>query len=241
MSRANGFCYLIDIDGACERNLTDQTIRFRIGQRDGPRSTPWVVVLKSDKSDVYLLTRITGKAFSVSIHETGRCHIHAPPNYIPASADTDPHFADVWHINPASPFEYPFGFVIPTSELRTGPWRKIPDKRTIWISPMGAESVSIGVFLTRTPSPPYHEMKNAGWQETIVGKRLPDGRDLWVLSARVSLNEEQRTQLSDLRLRLHSVATTSANSYIAPRGLFKAQDNNGTRRYIDVAGASDPA
>lgn len=215
--------------------MTTHSVRFGVGDPSNLRSSEWVVMWKSDVSDVYLAGRALGGFLKASVHESGKCHVRAPDPTHWRSEGSPPRFIDAWTINPHSNYEFPFGIIIPASELRLGPWAKHKDKGTVWIPAKPEASVEIAVFLTRTEPRPINALESAGWTTTIVIERLPDGRDLWVVAGETTFPEDRRAELEgikvNIRPQLASLPTTPANH----RLLLVAADDKGTRRFVEAA------
>lgn len=215
--------------------MTTHSARFGVGDPTGLRSSEWVVMWKSDTSDVYLAGRTLGGSLKASLHQSGRCHIRAPDQRFWRSMGTPTSFIDTWTINPESEYEFPFGIVIPASELRHSSWAKHKDKGTIWIPVKTSSSVEIAVFLTHVEPRPIEELASAGWTTTIVLERLPDGRDLWVVAGETTFPEDRMIELENLkdlvRHQLAQLPTPPEN----PRLLLIATDAKGTRRFVEAA------
>jgi hypothetical protein len=191
---------------------------------------------KSQLSDVYLVGRTLGGSLKVSIHERGRCHVRAPnPKHWHSPSIEPPKFVDVWMINPQSNYEFPFGIIVPASELRLGPWAKHKDKGTTWIPTKAGASVEIAVFLTRAEPRPTAALTSAGWTTTIVVERLPDGRDLWVVAGETTLPEERRAELKRIKEIIRPNLVTLPAPPKNPRILLSAVDEKGTRRFVEAA------
>ena len=155
--------------------------RFAAGDRNGSRSSEWVVVWGSRASDVYLATRTLGGLMKTSIHESGRCHIRAPDASKWRSPGPAPRFLDRWSIDPAAAFSYPCGVIIPETELRTGNWKKHKDKGTIWLPVKAREAIEVAILLVRTEGDCSSLLAAGGWSAPIVDSQLPDGRRLLVV------------------------------------------------------------
>ena len=215
--------------------MTTQSARFGVGDPSNLRSSEWVVMWKSDSSDVYLAARTLGGFLKVSIHESGRCHIRAPDHRHWLSPGSPPRFLDVWTINHQSNYEFPFGVIIPASELRQAPWAKHKNKGTIWIPTKPGASVEIAVFFTRAEPRPISALASAGWTTTIVLERLPDGRDLWVVAGEATFPKERRIELESIKARVRPLMAGLPTILANPRLLLVAADEKGTRRFVDAA------
>jgi hypothetical protein len=190
---------------------------------------------KSDASDVYLAGRTLGGYLKASVHESGQCHIRAPDQQHWRSPGSPPQFLDVWTINPQSQYEFPFGIIIPASELRHASWAKHKDKGTTWIRATPDKSVEIAVFLTRAEPRPIGAFESAGWTTIVVLERLPDGRDLWVVAGEASVPEERRRELEKLKQHIRPQLAKLPTMPVTPRLLLVATDGKGTRRFVEAA------
>lgn len=215
--------------------MTTHSARFGVGDPTGLRSSEWVVMWKSDTSDVYLAGRTLGGSFKASLHQSGICHIRAPDQRFWRSTETPPSFLDTWTINPESRYEFPFGIIIPASELRRSLWAKHKDKETIWIPAKPCSSIEIAVFLTREEPRPIKTLASAGWTTTIVLERLPDGRDLWVVAGETTFPENQIIELEKLKHHVYPQLARLPTPPENPRLLLIATDTKGTRRFVEAA------
>lgn len=215
--------------------MTTYSVRFGVGDPSGLRSSEWVVMWKSDSSDVYLAARTLGGLLKVSLHESGRCHVHAPDHRHWRSPGSPPRFLDVWTINHQSSYEFPFGVIIPTSELRQAPWAKHKDKGTVWIPSKSGASVEIAVFFTRAEPRPIGALESAGWATTIVLERLPDGRDLWVVAGETTFPKERHIELENIKAHIRPLMAALPTMPANPRLLLVATDKKGTRRFVEAA------
>ena len=215
--------------------MSTRSARFGVGDPGGARSSEWVVFWQSNKSDVYLATRTLGDTLRVSLHERGLCFVRAPDAGKWMSPGVPPRLLDRWVIDPSSRYEFPFGIVFPTSELRQGPWAKRKDKGTIWL-PLGTgTAVEVAVFLTRAARPPNDLLAFAGWNKIIVSERLNDGRDLTVAATDVDFPEDRRIEVERIKGQVRSVVGTFPSAQANPRLLVFATDGRGTRRFVEVA------
>lgn len=215
--------------------MTTLSARFGVGDPDGARSSEWVVMWKPTTSDVYLAARTLGGALKVSIHERGQCRVRAPDHRRWKSPGDPPRFLDVWTIDPNSRFEFPFGVIVPTSELREAPWAKHKDKGTVWLPAKPESAVEIAVFLTRDGPRPNKALAAAGWGKNIVLERLPDGRDLLVVAGETNLPEERRIELQHVRLQVRPLVAALLSPPANPRLLLFATNEQGTRRIVEAA------
>jgi hypothetical protein len=202
--------------------------RFGVGDPLGLRSSEWSVIWNTKTSDVCVMTRIMGGAFKASLHESGRCHIKAPdPTKWPGSG-SPPQFLQEWHVDPAALFVYPFGIIIPTSELRQTTWLT-RHTTTIWLSP-SSSSTEIGIFLTRF-APVPDQLTAAGWNRVIAHDTLPDGRQLLILVGDPELPENKRLELIAQKKMMPESLALLEN----PRVILVAGDNDGTRHSVETA------
>jgi hypothetical protein len=210
--------------------------RIGVGDPKAARSSEWVVMWKSTKSDVYLAGRALGGTLKVSLHETGHCHVHGADLSKWTSPGAPPRFLDQWTINPCSQYEFPFGIIVPTSELRHAVWTKHKDKGTVWLpAKPGAAAVEIAVFLTRTEPCPTNSLAAAGWHKIIVLERLPDGRHLWVVAGETKFPEDRRIELERIKGQVRPLIATLPAAPTNPRLLLFATNKQGTRRFVEAA------
>lgn len=215
--------------------MTKRSARFGVGDPAGARSSEWLVWWAAAKSDVYIAARTLGGSLKVSLHESGRCHIRSPDPRTWISPGTPPRFWDTWTIDPRSVSEFPFGVIIPTSELKPSPWSQHKNKTTVWLPARPSAAVEIAVFLTRHPDPPIHQLASAGWHTTIVAQRLPDGRDLWVVAGDTTLSDDKRRELEVVKTHARRVAPESTTQERPLRLLLFANNELGTRRVVEAA------
>ena len=190
---------------------------------------------KPNTSDVYLAARTLGGTLKVSLHATGQCHVRAPDPSKWLSAARPPRFLDLWRINPRSQYEFPFGIIVPTSELRQATWAKHRDKGTTWLSAKQDSAVEIAVFLTRAEPRPMTSLAAAGWHTTVVLERLPDGRDLWVVAGDSRLADDRRAELAGIRAQVRPLIARLPVAPANPRLFLFATDGKGTRRFVEAA------
>jgi hypothetical protein len=181
-------------------------------------------------SDVYVAARSLGGVLKASLHESGVCHVRAPDPRKWRSPGPPPNFLDTWTIDPQAAFAFPFGVIIPTSELRAGPWPK-QKETTKWLLPK-ALAVEIGVFLTRIDPPQGDKLTAAGWHTTIVADALPDGRHLWVLAGDPTLAPEKQAELDVVKTYARRAAPAAPGNY---RLMLLATNDAGTRRFVEAA------
>ncbi len=215
--------------------MLTRSARFGVGDPAANRSSEWLVLWSSSSSDVYVAARTLGGLLKVSLHESGKCHVRAPDFQKWLSPGTPPRFLDTWTIDPQSRYEFPFGVIIPTSELRPGPWSQHKSKGTLWLPAKPNSAVEIGVFLTRTHPILMSQLTSAGWHTTIVSEQLPDGRTLWVLAGDASLPDDRRAELNAIKTCARRVARKSHAKGQTLRLLLFANNDYGTRRFIEAA------
>ena len=215
--------------------MATRAARFCVGDPDGQRSSEWVVMWKPNTSDVYLAGRSLGGSLKVSLHATGQCHVRAPDPSKWFSSARPPRFLDLWQINPHSRYEFPFGIIVPTSELRQAAWAKHREKGTIWLPAKQDSAVEIAVFLTRAEPRPVTALASAGWHTTVVLERLPDGRDLWVVAGDAQLAEDRRIELANLKTQARPTISRLPVAPANPRLYLFATDGKGTRRFVEAA------
>lgn len=215
--------------------MTTYSARFGVGDPSGLRSSEWVVMWKSDASDVYLAGRTLGGYLKASIHESGRCHIRAPDQRYWRLPGRPSKFLDVWTVNPQSQYEFPLGIIIPASELRQASWANLKNKGTTWIPARLGTSVEIAVFLTRGEPRPVNTLVSAGWTTIVALERLPDGRDLWVVAGETTFPEERHRELEGLKGLVRAEIARLPTAPKNPRLLLIATDGNGTRRFVEAA------
>jgi len=212
-----------------------KSVRFGIGDPAGARSAEWAVLWQTKTSDVYLLSRILGDTLRVSLHQSGRCHVHGPDPKKWRGLKPPLEYLDKWSINPQGELEHPIGIVTPISELRAGTWPLLKDKGTVWVTPRCGAAVEIRVFLSRHPLAPTAELLRAGWHTEIARAQLPTGRHLTVLAGDVATIPDR--QLENLRrlkeaIRAHEVS----RSVKSPRVIaFATPGPDGVRHLIDAA------
>ena len=195
---------------------------------------------KTASSDVYLATRTLGGALKASIHQGGQCHVRAPDPQHWKSPGPPPRFLDVWSINPQANYEFPFGVIIPETELRAGEWARHREKGTIWLPVGKGEGVEVAVFLVRSAADQSNALAAAGWHTTIVDTSLSDGRRLLVVAGKSLAHRTGQKDIDDFRRRARPLIDTAATPFKNPRGLLFATDKVGTRRFVEVAAVNEP-
>ena len=216
--------------------MANRTQRFGVGDPTGARPSEWFVFWKTNANDVYLGSRALGGNLKVSLHQSGQCHIRAPDPSRWMDADRPPPFLERWTIDPGSTYQFPFGVIVPCSELRAGNWGIWKDKGTIWIPATNAEAIQIGVFLTRLDPIPVDQIVAAGWLYTIVSDVLPDGRTLSVLAGPATLDADRRAQLDAIKARAHELAAAPQGPPRVRRLAITTGPNEpGTRNFVDAA------
>jgi len=212
-----------------------RSVRFGVGDPAGARSAEWLVCWSSSKSDVYVAARTLGGLLKASLHRDGRCVVKAPDPGKWLSPGTPPMYLDIWRINLQSQSEFPFGVIIPTSELRPGPWLQHRNRPTLWLPGKPNAATEIAVFLTRIHPLPIDRLTSAGWHTTIVAERLSDGRDLWVMAGDSSLPDDKRKELDVVKAYVRRVAPEPTTEKSNRRLLLFAKNEHGTRRFVEAA------
>ncbi|MCI0724185.1 MAG: hypothetical protein L0338_35275 [Acidobacteria bacterium] len=215
--------------------MTTRSVRFGVGDPAGARSSEWLVLWSSSTSDVYIAARTLGGLLKASLHESGRCHIRAPDPRKWLSPGHPPRFLDTWSIDPQNRYEFPFGVIIPASELRPGPWSQHKNKATLWLPAKPSAAVEIAVFLTRIHPLPVNQLTSAGWHTTIVAERLRDGRDLLVMAGDAKLPHDKRRELDEVKAQARRVASELNTKQSNLRLLLFASNEQGTRRFVEAA------
>lgn len=211
--------------------------RFGVQNRDGARSAEWVVMWKTNSSDVYIATRTLGHSMKASLHEMGQCHVRGPDPQDWVGAGNPPRFLELWNIDPASNFEFPFAIVIPEQELRHGPWVAHRDRGTMWLQASQGMGVEIGFFLVRAHGDLSVSLAAAGWESGIVDSLLPDGRRLVVVAAYPKILKEKLAELEANRRRIGAFIAGNKIAAQNPRLIFLAgTDDHGTRKFVEAAG-----
>lgn len=158
--------------------MARRSARCGVADPAGARSSEWLVWWSSSASDVYVAARTLGGILKVSLHESGKCHVRAPDPKKWLSGGEPPRFLDTWSIDPGSQYECPCGVIIPTSELRPGPWSKHKDKGTQWLTAQPDAAIEIGLFLTRVDPLPLSQLRSAGWH---TSGRVTEGSNVRLL------------------------------------------------------------
>jgi hypothetical protein len=176
------------------------------------------------------MTRTLGASLKASLHHSGECHIRAPDATKWRGKGVAPKYLDEWKIDTASAYEFPFGILIPNSELRAGPWAAHRDNGTLWLKP-GPQATEIAFFLTRITPLSYDRLRVQGWDTVLTDAQLPDGRRLLIVAGNGTISDGTRRQIEQAREHVASVSAELAN----PRLLAYAANDAGTRRFIEVA------
>lgn len=210
--------------------------RFGVGDPTRTRSSEWIVIWRSNASDVYLAARTLGGILKVSIHESGRCHVHSPdPRYWCSPGPPPSRFLDVWSIDPQVKLAYPFGVIVPASELRSAEWAAHRDKGTTWIPVQPPDAIEIALFLVRTDTPFETALASAGWHTTIVSTQLPDGRILLVVAGNTTAHLSRQSEIQRIQEQAKRLIATRETPPDNPRMLLFASNEEGTRRFVEVA------
>ena len=211
--------------------------RFGVGDPAGLRSSEWLVWWSSSASNVYAAVRTLGGVLKVSLHESGQCHVRAPGPSTWASEGNPPKFLDKWTINPASEMEFPFGIIVPHSELRAGPWGKHKAKGTQWVQAKPGAAIEIAFFLTRVDAGRIANPRSAAWHTALVEAALPDGRTLWVMAGDATLPDVKREELGVAKKRAMALLRGEAKQRDKSnfRMLLVSCNEQGTRRFVEVA------
>ena len=210
--------------------------RFGVRNSQGAHSSEWMVMWKTNTSDVYLATRTLGGMMKVSLHASGRCHIRAADREHWKGPGKPPEFLDAWQINIASPFEYPFAVIFPEQELREGDWEKHRDKGTMWIQAMPGKAIEVALFLVRVTEDISTALEAAGWRILLVDALLPDARRLLVAAAHANPPEEKLAEIDRLKHSAQIVISQLAEPVANPRILLlTSATQHGTRKFVETA------
>jgi hypothetical protein len=209
--------------------MPKRSTRFAVGDPDSLRSSEWLVVSNTKTSDVYVMSRTIGGVFKSSVHESGRCHVRAPGTAKWAGTGPPPAFLQEWHIDPRATVAFPFGIIVPTSELRERQWPS-PHKKTVWLRPRST-ATEIGVFLTNA-EPTAENLNASGWSRVLSNEVLPDGRHLSIVVGYPELPEAKSNELVALK---DSLVNTSFALLENPRLVLVAGDVGGTHHFVEAA------
>jgi hypothetical protein len=190
---------------------------------------------KSTTSDVYIATRTLGRALKASVHEGGRCHVRAPDPASWRSPGDPPRFLDVWTIDPQATYSFPFGVVVPESELRKAEWTRHRDRGTVWLPVKEGQAIEIAIFLIHSDADHGASLAPAGWHTTVVDIGLHDGRRLLVVAGDSMAPVEKQAELAAIRAQAKRMLASSGPALANPRLLLTACDEKGTRRFVEVA------
>ena len=210
--------------------------RFGVRNHNGARSSEWVVIWKTNTSDVYLATRTLGGIMKASLHETGHCHVRAPDPQKWRGVGDQPRFLDVWNIDVSANYQFPFAVVIPEQELRHGEWAQHHDKGTIWIEAAPGRGVEIAKFLVRANGDLSYSPEASGWSTMIVDAWVPDGRRLIVVAGDAAIPDTKLSELESVRLTARATLENSSTVVRNPRILLLSGPNEeGTRKFVEAA------
>lgn len=141
----------------------------------------------------------------------------------------------MWTINPQANYEFPFGIIIPQSELRAAQWSQHRNKGTIWLPVASGKAIEVAVFLIRTTQDQSNSLAAEGWHTTIVNASLPDGRRLFVVAGNSLAHVERQKELQNIRMQVGAYLRSLPNQPQNPRILLFATGPTGTRRFVEVA------
>jgi hypothetical protein len=181
-------------------------------------------------SDVYVAARMARGLLKASIHESGLCHVRAPDPQAWQSPGAPPAFLDKWKIDPAAAAVLVFHILIPTSELREGPWAVQRKRDTTWVTPR-SEATDIGVFLTRVKPEPRAQLAAAGWSTTIAADTLPDSRQLWLMAGDTAMAARKRVELDNFKISARNRIPPTAGNY---RAVLFAGAEGDVRTFVEV-------
>lgn len=211
--------------------------RFGVRNSDGARSSEWVVMWKTNTSDVYVLTRTLGGSMKASLHASGRCHVRAPDPLRWCGLGEPPQFLDIWDIDVNSNCQCPFAVVIPEQELRDVKWVQHRDKGTIWIYVPREKCIEVAIFLIRSNGDLSSSLKAGGWNTLIVNAALPDGRPLLVAAGESTIPDRKLAELDEFRVGARNTRNFSTEQLGNLRMLVLAGANDqGTRKFVEAAG-----
>ncbi len=210
--------------------------RFGVHNADGARSSEWVVMWKTNTSDVYLVTRTLGGSMKASLHASGRCHVRAPNSQRWRGVGEAPQFLDSWNIDVTSNYQFPFAVVIPEQELRNAEWAQYRDKGTTWIEAPREKGIEVAIFLIRSDGNLLPSLKAAGWHTIIIDTALPDGRRLLVAAGESMIPAAKLAELEQARLGAQNALAFSTEPHGNLRMLLLAGANEeGTRKFVEAA------
>jgi len=213
-----------------------RTQRFGVRNEKGARSSEWVVMWKTNTSDVYLATRTLGEAMKVSLHESGRCHVRSPSAKFWRGSGATPDFLLAWDIDPLASYSFPFSVVVPEQELREAEWAQHKQKGTIWVQASPDKGVEIAIFLVRTSDDVSLSLQSAGWHTHIVDAFLPDGRRLIVVAGESVVPPERLKELEATKVELRRAIQEKSPRLANPRLVLVTEANEqGTRKFVEAA------
>jgi len=209
--------------------------RFGIRKHNGARSSEWVVMWKTNTSDVYLATRTLGGIMKASLNESGRCHVRAPDPQKWCGVGEPPRFLDVWNIDISADYQFPLAVVTPERELRQGEWAQHRDKGTIWIEAAPGRGVEIAIFFVRANGDLLSSLEASGWRTVIVDTSVPDGRRLIVVVGDAAIPDTKLAELESARLTARVALANSSTVILNPRMLLSGPNEQGTRKFVEAA------
>lgn len=212
-----------------------RTHRFGICNAQGARSSEWVVIWKTNASDVYLVTRSLGESLKASIHESGRCHVRAPDPSRWRGGSHPTAFLLEWNIDPASHFSFPFSIVVPEQELRHAAWPKYKDKGTEWLLASPGKGTEVAIFLIRAAGDQSSSLQKAGWKTLVVDTVLPDGRRLLVAAGESVVSQEKLGELRSVKAEVRRSIQHAAQLENLRLVLVADANENGTRTFVEAA------
>ena len=142
---------------------------------------------------------------------------------------------DKWSIDPTSDCQYPFGIIIPESELRVADWPRYRDRGTIWLPVTKGNSLTVAVFLTRRHGDYKHSLPAAGWQTTLVDALLPDGRRLLVVSGMSQAHVEKQADIEKWRTMARAINDALPTPFENARIVIGAGADEQTRHFVEIA------
>jgi hypothetical protein len=213
-----------------------RTVRFGVRNTQDARSSEWVVMWKTNTSDVYLATRTLGKSMKASLHASGRCHVRPPDQKSWLGSAAPPDFLDTWDIDTASDYKFPFSVVVPEPELRISDWAQHRNKGTVWIDAPRGEGIEIAVMLARATGDLTDKLNSAGWYVHLVDVVLPDGRRLLVVAGHTTVPPDKLAELNKAKQAVRAAMAKNSISIRNARMLLLAGPNElGTRKFVEAA------
>lgn len=213
-----------------------RTQRFGVRNAAGARSSEWVVIWKTNTSDVYFATHTLGGTMKVSFHESGRCHVRAPRPEYWRGAGEPPEFLLAWDIDPCANYNFPFSVMVPEQELRIAEWAKHKDKRTIWIQAPLGKGVEVAVFFVRSADDLSLSLQSLGRHTHIVDAPLPDGRRLIVTAGESAVPAERLKEVESIKAEARLAIQEASIRPATPRLVLIADANEqGIRKFVEAA------